>query len=93
MPEQRCPLCKDLAKFKQAPYGTSNKCFSCPKCLNFVITPEAEKLLTEAPEDWKAELSETSKNVVLGKILLIFVEVEADQRTIKFRSDEEGKWF
>jgi hypothetical protein len=50
-PAQYCPLCHRWARYSVHRHGTEDwKHFSCPFCLEFMITGEAESLLRSKPE-------------------------------------------
>ena len=93
MLEQKCPLCGLNAKFKYPPYGTSNKCFSCDDCKLFVISPVSEKYLLNAPETWSEKLSEQSKSLPSGAVLLIVTKGDDAKIELNPQQVPEKDWF
>jgi len=67
--KQSCPLCASQAEFKQFDLE-ARKHFRCPKCVRFVITPGAEKIIGKYSDKQK-EYSESAKKQSAEYILEI----------------------
>lgn len=50
--EQKCPLCGNPAQYYFVDHQ-NRKYFSCPKCTYYQISICAERILTEAPQQWR----------------------------------------
>jgi hypothetical protein len=69
---QNCPLCGVGAVFYFVDYE-ERKYFKCSHCRRFLITRRAELKLTEAPANWREQLSERAKKAQEGYVLEISV--------------------
>ena len=58
--DQDCPLCQTPAKFKFVDSG-NRKLFFCTHCTQFLITLRAEERISNGPQQWQDEYSETAK--------------------------------
>ena len=75
---QDCPLCGGHAVFYFVDYD-ERKYFKCPICTKFLITRRAEDKISEAPEQWRLNLSNQSVKAPENSVLDISIPSPAHQ--------------
>ena len=87
IPEQKCPLCKNLAKYKGVHFGT-HKYFWCPKCKDFVIALNVEQVVSELKEEIRERFSKRSSRLDDKTVLLIY----GNASELKVEEQPKDKW-
>jgi hypothetical protein len=59
---QDCPLCSSVAEYYLVDYDKC-KYFRCPVCGLFQISLRAEKVLAQAPQEWRDSYSKKAMSV------------------------------
>ena len=89
MVNKKCPLCNSGAKYKRLSFGVSTGYYSCDKCLNFIITPEAEKFIINSSNNCRSDVMNKSKKAKVGEALYIWLEGNDDTKMLKLDYKKE----
>jgi hypothetical protein len=92
MPEQKCPLCKQVAKYKGVHFGR-NKYFRCPNCKDFVIALSIEENVAGLKQEIREHFSRQSSALKSDSVLLIYAtEPVAETSELKGEEQPKDKW-
>jgi hypothetical protein len=93
MPEQECPLCKQVSKYIGVDFGRK-KFFECSKCKDFVITLSAEEFVVGLKPEVREHFSKQSSALKSHSVLFIWIAepIQAsDSSTRELKSEEQPK--
>ena len=87
LPEQKCPLCKQNAKYCGVDFDRK-KYFKCPNCKNFVISKNHEEFVAGLKQEIREFLSKQSSTLENDFALLIYLTPDTSElKTEKWAKD------
>jgi len=92
MPEQKCPLCKQVAKYIGVDFGRK-KYFKCPNCKDFVIPLSVEEIVAGLKQEIREDFSRKSSALKSDSVLLIWsTESVGDFSELKAEEQPRDRW-
>jgi hypothetical protein len=88
-----CPLCGEIAGYKDSSLAIENKCYYCKQCVNFIISQPAEEIILKYPKEKRLSFSVKSKKSFVCQVLVIDTAEAGGQESIDFKYEPESKWY
>ncbi len=97
MPDQNCPLCGGPATFALVDFGRAKR-IQCAVCKTFVVYPDVERLIAEAPRPNREAMSKAASALSDEFVLLISITADTKdpsgraKQTLGWDSEPADKW-